>query len=139
MKENRNSSKHVEIEGSSLLLLILTSVSNDTNEFHLGGVSSGEQVLDFHVRKHALFKVLILPNTSSDNPRSRVTLAQSAVAAMKSWEREGCGTTPPRYYNPMTSCISRSGCTLEQPQWCHHAMQTWWWWWWWAGLARGSR
>lgn len=77
MKENRNSSQHVEIEGSSLLLLILTAVRNDTNEFHLGGVSGGEQVLDFHMRKHALFKVLILQNMSSDNPPSSIMLAVS--------------------------------------------------------------
>lgn len=95
MTKNRNSSKHVEIKGSSLLLLILTSVRNDTNEFHLGGVSSGEQVLDFHVRKHALFKVLILQNTSSDNPGSRIMLAKSAVRGRKSWQKEGCWITPP--------------------------------------------
>lgn len=50
MKENRNSSKHAETEGSSLLLLILTSVRNDT-KFHLGVVSSRELVLDFHMCK----------------------------------------------------------------------------------------
>lgn len=95
MKENRNSSKHVETEASSLLLLILASVRNDTNEFHLGGVSGGEQVLDFHMRKRAPFKVLILQNTSSDKPGSRIMLAKSAVGTMKSWETEGCGMNPP--------------------------------------------
>lgn len=95
MKKNRNSAKHVETEGSSLLLLILTSVRNDTSEFRLGGVNGKEQVLDVHICKRALFKVLILQNTSSDNPDSRLMTAKSAVGAMKSWEREGCGMNPP--------------------------------------------
>lgn len=82
---------HAETEGSSLLFLILTSVKNDTNKFHLGGVSSGELVLDFHICRCALFKVLILQNMSSDNPGSRLALIKSAGGAIEIWEREGYG------------------------------------------------
>lgn len=89
MKENRISSKHAQTEGSSLLLLILPSVRNDTNKFHLGGVSSREPVLDFHMCICALFKVLILQNMSSDNPGSRIAPMRSAVRAVKIWERKG--------------------------------------------------
>lgn len=89
MKENRSSSKHAETEGSSLLLLILTSVRNDTNKLHLGGVSSRELVLDFRMCRCALFKVLILQNMTPDNPGSRIALMKLAVGAIKIWEREG--------------------------------------------------
>jgi len=50
--------------------------------------------MDFHVPECALFKVLILQNTCSDNPGSRIMLAKSALGARKSWEREGCGVNP---------------------------------------------
>lgn len=118
MKKNINSAKHVGTEGSSLLLLILTSVRSDTSEFHLGGVSSKEQIMDFHIRKPSLFKVLILQNTASDNPDSRLMPAKSAVGAMKSWEREGSRMNPPWCYNPMVRGVPGSGGTLREPQWC---------------------
>lgn len=96
MKKNIN----VGTEGSSLLLLFLTSVWSDTSEFHLGGVSGKEQIIDFHIGKPAFFKVLILQNTASDNPDSRLMPAKSAVGAMKSWEREVSRMNPPGAITP---------------------------------------
>lgn len=111
MKENRNSSKHVETEGSGLLLLSLTLVRSDTDEFRLGGVGGREQVLDFHMCKCALFEVLILQNRSSDNLGSRITLAKSAVGAMHSWEMEVCGMNPPGTITPWKDkCLGVVAC-----------------------------